>query len=117
MTKVILNDVANLNDTTTAKNVINANSAVIETAFDNTLSRDGTQPNTMGAAIDMNSKRILNLPSPVNGEEPLRLKDASTLNGGGTIATFPTGGTTGQVLGKNSNVDFDTAWISAAVTS
>lgn len=110
MTKVVLADVAYLNDTTTARTVINNNSAIIETASDNTLSRDGTSPNKMAAALDMDSNRILNLPSPINGSEPLRLQDASTLNGGGTIANFPTGGTTGQVLGKNSNADFDAGW-------
>lgn len=116
MTKVVLGDVANLNDTTTSKTVINNNSAIIETASDNTLSRDGTSPNQMAAALDMNSNRVLNLVAPVNGTEPLRLIDASILNGGGTIATFPTGGTTGQVLAKNSNTDFDTGW-SNSVTS
>lgn len=110
MTKIVLSDVANLNDTTTAKNVINSNSAIIETASDNTLSRDGTSPNTMQAPIDMNSNRILNLPAPLNGSEPIRLSDANILNGGGTIATFPTGGTTNQALIKASNANFDTTW-------
>lgn len=114
--KVILNDVSNLIDTTTARTTINNNSAVIETAFDNTLSRDGTSPNTMLANLDMNSFRIYNLSAPLNGSEPLRLQDANTLNGGGTIATFPIGGTTGQVLAKSSNVDFAVGWTNS-VTS
>lgn len=47
----------------------------IEVAFDNTLSRDGSSPNTMLANLDMNSYRILNLVTPVDGTEPVRLLD------------------------------------------
>jgi hypothetical protein len=39
---------------------LNANFDAIETAFDNTLSRDGSSPNTMGSDLDMNSNDILN---------------------------------------------------------
>lgn len=110
MAKITLNDVGDLRDYTTALNIINTNTAAIETAFENTLSRDGTAPNPMAANLDMNSHRVLNLLAPLNGSEPLRLTDANVLNGGGTIATFPIGGTTGQVLGKLSNTDFDVTW-------
>lgn len=110
MTKIILNDVGNLNDSTTAKNVINANFAVIETASDNTFSRDGTSPNQIEASIDMNSNRILNLPDALNGSEPITLNQASILGNGGTIGSFPSGGTTGQPLVKNSNANYDVKW-------
>lgn len=40
---------------------VNANWDLIETALENTLSRDGTSPNTMGANLDMNSYDILNV--------------------------------------------------------
>jgi hypothetical protein len=43
---------------------INANNALLETALENTLSRDGTTPNTMSADLDMNSQQITNLPTP-----------------------------------------------------
>lgn len=75
MTKVTLADVANLQDTTTAKTTINNNSAAIVAAVENTLSRDGTSPNQMQANLDMNSYRILNLPAPVYGTDPVRLDD------------------------------------------
>ena len=39
----------------------NANNDEIETAFDNTLSRDGSTPNQMEADIDMNSNDLLNV--------------------------------------------------------
>lgn len=108
--KITLNDVGNLIDATTAKNTINTNSATIETAFENTLSRDGTAPNTMSAPLDMDSNQIINLPAPATTTSPLRLEDLNTFIGGGTISNIPTGGTTGQVLGKNSNTSFDTGW-------
>lgn len=66
----------------------------------------------MGASLDMNSNRIINLPEPVNGSEPLRLLDAATLNGGGTIPLqqLPSGGSTNQVLAKTSATDFAVGW-------
>lgn len=75
MSKLILTDLANLQNDATATSQINANSAAIEAAFDNTLSRDGTSPNSMAAAIDMNSHAILNLPAPTTDNEPLRKVD------------------------------------------
>jgi hypothetical protein len=78
MTKITLTDLVNLQNETTAVNAINNNNAVIETAFDNTLSRDGSSPNQMEANIDMNGFQILNqgassytvstLPTPVKGK-------------------------------------------------
>src|SRR5882762_9087163 len=82
MTKVTLNNVASLIDATTAANTINANSNAIQTAFDNTLSRDGTQPNQMKAALDMNSNRILNLPAPISNTDPVRVIDLSNFTSG-----------------------------------
>jgi hypothetical protein len=38
----------------------NANNTLLETALENTLSRDGTTPNTMSADLDMNGNSILN---------------------------------------------------------
>lgn len=107
MSKITLSTVSELQAFPSAAANINSNSDTIETAFDNTLSRDGTAPNTMGAPLDMNSQPIINLPAPVSGSSPLRLTDASILNGGGTIASLPAGGTTGQALKKASNVNYD----------
>lgn len=53
--------------------LLNANFALIETALENTLSRDGTAPNTMSANLDMNSNRILNLPTAATNSEPVTL--------------------------------------------
>lgn len=117
MAKVTLNDLANLQNETTATNTLNSNNAVIETAFDNTLSRDGTFPNQMETVLDMNSNAIINLPTPVSNYEPIRLIDVNTINGSGiTVSPLPTGGTSGQVLTKNSATNFDTSWVTPTIT-
>lgn len=97
MTKVTLNSVGSLIDTTTAASTINANSATIQTAFDNTLSRDGSIPNTMLNNIDMNSNQILNLPAPVSGSSPARLVDI--VSNPTLVLTIPPIGTSGAVVG------------------
>ena len=52
MAKLSLTDIAaGFQSVTTT----NANHTLIETAVENTLSRDGTAPNTMSANLDMNS--------------------------------------------------------------
>lgn len=114
MTKVTLVGVGNIVDATTAETNINNNSAAIVTAVENTLSRDGTSPNQMGAALDMNSNRIINLPAPISSTEPVRVLD---LTGGSavTVNNLPTGGTTRQVLAKNSNTSFDVTWNNSGV--
>lgn len=45
---------------------INANFQAIVTAFDKTLSRDGSTPNTVTANIDMNSNQLINLVAPTS---------------------------------------------------
>jgi hypothetical protein len=76
MAKLTLSDLATLANQTAAISVINANNALIETALENTLSRDGTSPNEMESDFDMNSNHILNLPEPIEDTEPLRVIDA-----------------------------------------
>jgi len=110
MTKITLTNLVDLQNETTAVNAINNNSSIIVTAMDNTISRDGTAPNQMLVPLDMNSNQVVNLPAPATPNSPLRLQDVATLNGGGTIASMPSGGTTGQHLIKRSNVSYDTQW-------
>lgn len=114
--KVTLANVGSLIDATTAANTINSNSAAIVAAMDNTLSRDGTAPNQMQAPLDMNSNRIVNLPTPITVNEPARLVDLNTVIGGGTITVnpLPTGGTINQLLKKNSSTNFDAGWVDPA---
>jgi hypothetical protein len=70
MPKVTLNEVQDGNSMAVG---INANSEAIEAAIEKTLSRDGTSPNAMEAALDMNSNRILNLQAGVG------VSDAATV--------------------------------------
>lgn len=112
MAKLTLTDLSNLQNETTAVNAINANNTAVETAMENTLSRDGTAPNTMAANLDMNSNRILNLPAPITADEPVRYEDIQSLTAGGSITfnSIPTGGTQGQPLIKNSASNYDVSW-------
>lgn len=104
MTKIVLQDLSTLTNETAALNSINSNNAVIEAASDNSLSRDGTTPNQMGADFDMNSHRILNIGDPLDMNhaaiiglddavaltEPVTLNQLNNaiLSGGGAPATF-----------------------------
>lgn len=64
MTKLSLADIDNITGAeSTAIATINNNNDAIVSEIDNTLSRDGSSPNTMGADLDMNSNDILNAAS------------------------------------------------------
>jgi hypothetical protein len=82
MAKLTLTDITNLTNQTTAIAQINANGALIEAAMENTLSRDGSTPNTMTASLDMNSKSVLNVAT-------LDATDI-TLDGISILASLPT---------------------------
>lgn len=92
--KVTLANLSSIQNDPTAIATINANSAAITAAMDNTLSRDGTSPNTMSASLDMNSNDIINLPYPGTLQSPLRLQEGIT---GITTITAATG-TAGHVV-------------------
>lgn len=103
MTKITLTNLVNLQNETTAVNAINTDNAVLTTALDNTLSRDGTSPNTMLASLDMNSFQIYNLPSPATVNSPARLADVTT----NPTITVPPVGTSGATVGLlNTNLTF-----------
>lgn len=76
MAKVTLNDIT---DAPGFSTTVNANQDLVETAIENTLSRDGTGPNAMAANLDMNSNRILNVPNAVNNQEPVVLGQAAAI--------------------------------------
>ena len=62
MAKLTLNDVTTGYQSTAA---VNTNNALVEAALENTISRDGTTPNTMTGSLDMNGQSILNLGNPI----------------------------------------------------
>ncbi len=62
MAKLTLADLTNISGAeASAIATINANGTLIEAALENTLSRDGTTPNTMAADIDMDGNDLLNI--------------------------------------------------------
>jgi len=61
MAKLTLTDVTTGYQSTAA---VNANNALVEAAIENTISRDGTAPNTMTGSLDMNGQNILNQGNP-----------------------------------------------------
>lgn len=103
MSKITLNSIASL-DTILAATTINTNMTTIQTAFDNTLSRDGTSPNQMQSNLDMNSFQIINLPDPVSGTSPLRVQDLNSYVTTTTTSgiTVPNPTVVGQVVFFNS---------------
>lgn len=74
MAKITLTDVTS---GYSASERINANNDALQAAFDNTLSRDGSGPNSMNANIDMNSNRVTNLASPVAANDAVRWVDVT----------------------------------------
>lgn len=70
MAKLTLSDHTNLNNSVSTVGKLNSNNTLVENAIENTLSRDGTSPNSMQASLDMDSHKILNLPEPGTGHEP-----------------------------------------------
>lgn len=108
MTKVTLNNVGSLIDATTAATTINNNFNTIETAFDNTLSRDGTSPNQMLSNIDINSNKIINLPNATANGEAVNYQQFISLITpveGFVVNTSPIfGGTPGGILFDNNGV-------------
>ena len=70
---------------------LNANFDAIETALENTLSRDGTLPNNMDANLDMDNNRIINLADAINNPDAVTLRQVNGLIAGastGLIASL-----------------------------
>lgn len=107
---ITLTNLVDLQNETSVVTAINANNATITTALVDALSRSGQAPDQMTNNLDMNSQQIINLPNPATTTSPLRLQDLNTFIGGGTITNIPAGGTTGQVLSKHSNTNYDVDW-------
>ena len=108
MAKVTLANVGSLSNETSAIATINGNSDLIEAAFENTLSRDGTTPNTMSADIDLNSNDLLNIEITntnrlfLDGVEVFAFSDSMSSIGDVEITAL----TTGDILVWNG-----TAWV------
>jgi hypothetical protein len=96
-----------------ASTTINANNDLIETAFENTFSRDGTSPNELNTDLDMNSYRILNLPAARSAVDTdvIRVGDLADLVAllGVQGPPGPTGDGTGDMLASNNLSDLANA--------
>lgn len=79
MAKLTLTDVSNITGAeTTALATINDNWAAIVAALENTLSRDGTTPNTMEFDLDLNGNNLVNVGSPTDKTSVVRIQDIPT---------------------------------------
>jgi hypothetical protein len=87
-----LSDLSNLRNEQSAVGTLNTNNDRIEAAIENTISRDGSTPNSMEAdfdlnghtilnidGLDMNSTRITGLVEAVASDEPVRKAEFDTL--------------------------------------
>lgn len=103
MPKLTLNDVTS---GYSAATVINANNSALETAIDNTLSRDGSSPNAMNANIDMNSNRVINLGSPQSDTDAARWADVTDALAISTALPSQTGNSGKQVTTNGSTLSW-----------
>lgn len=104
MAKLVLTDLASLESQASAIQTINANAAAIETALENTLSRDGTSPNQMEAVLDMNDYRVINLAAPVSSSDAARLSDiADALSVDATLVPSMTGNS-GKIMSNDGSI-------------
>lgn len=100
-----------------AQSTVNNNNSEIEQAFDNTLSRDGSTPNEMGADLDMDSNNVLN----VNRIDVNEI----TINGGSidsntlteTAANAAAAEAAAAIAVNNSLIRVPTVWTSATATN
>jgi hypothetical protein len=86
----------------------NTNNTSIETAIENTLSRDGTAPNAMAAVLDMGSNQINNVADGSLSTDAVNLRQLQATTG--TAAAFPSQtGNANKVLKTDGTV---VAWVS-----
>lgn len=85
MAKLALTNLSNLQNENTAVSAINANNAAMIAAMENTLSRNGSLPNDMDAQLDMDSNRIINLPTAVSVSEPITLAQMNAILASGQV--------------------------------
>lgn len=113
MAKLTLTQLASL--TQSALATLNTNLDAIEAAIENTLSRDGTTPNTMEADLDMNSNQILNLPAAATNTEPVRKAEFDTLEARVDTVETDIGQIDTQISAANAAVAEAEAAVTAAL--
>lgn len=93
MPKLVLTPITDNDHATT----MNVNLTAIEVAIENTLSRDGTAPNSMNADFNLNSNFVLNMPAGTAPTHPLQKQQIEGLILASNPASLPIGAT-GQFL-------------------
>jgi hypothetical protein len=93
---------------------LNDNSDLIETAFENTLSRDGTGPNNMESDLDMDSNRIINLNNGVHPQDAVTKNqlDTNKAEVNALVQSLST-----SPYGDAANVSYIPAGVSAVATT
>ena len=113
MVKLTLTDLTSLtSNETTAITQINANGALIEAAIENTVSRDGTSPNTMTANLDMNSKKLLNVAAGTVAADGVNLSQLTAATG-----QVPGLSMTMETTQTDADQGAGKVWFNAAVAS
>ena len=93
-----------------ASSTVNANNVLTEAAIENTLSRDGTTPNSMSVDLDMGSNKIINLAAPVNNNDAARLVDiVPGADGSDGALWFQGSGAPASSTGSDGDMYLDTA--------
>ena len=95
MAKLTLATVVNPENDTSFASQINANFDLIETAIENTLSRDGTTPNTMSDELDVNNNKIVNVSDPTGANDAANKSYVDTVASTGAAGADGSDGTDG----------------------
>lgn len=96
---------------------INAAFAALEAAMENTVSRDGSSPNTMSAYLDMNSNRILNVGAPSQASDAARWVDVTDALAISTALPAQTGNSGKYITTDGSSLGWGNPPIRYAQTS
>lgn len=88
--------ISNISSGYASTTTLNDNFEALKNAFDNTLSLDGSLPNSMRADLDMNNNTLLNVQDIIiNGKSVFNLLDNVTVS-----TSSPSGGDDGDIWFK-----------------
>lgn len=93
--KLTLDTVVNPENDTSFASQINSNFDAIETAIENTLSLDGTSPNSLEAELDMDDNKIINVATPTAAADAANKSYVDSVASSGVAGADGTDGTDG----------------------
>lgn len=112
MTALTLNNVGDLNNTTSSASTINANSAAIVAAMTSSVAKAGDK---MSGILDMNSNQIINLPAPSTADSPIRLIDFSVTSATPSVLSGSNVYTGNNTFSGTTN--FSTVSVTSSITT